>query len=194
MPALCSTDTPPLLISAVWIGSNPSGCWVSEKFDGVRGYWDGERLFSRTGNEFTPPAWWAAKLPQGVALDGELWLGRGRYGEVMGQMKRNVPQDEVWRQMRFAVFDAPHAPGAMEDRQAYVARVLLGLIGCPAFHVEQRRCRGHAHLRTMLREVYALGGEGVMLRAAGSAYEVGPEPSQTLLKVRWENNTELLHD
>ena len=49
-------------------------------------------------------------------------------------------------------------------------------------------------IRTMLREVHALGGEGVMLREAGSDYEVGPEPSRTLLKVRCENNSELLHD
>ena len=185
----------PLLISAVWVGSNPSGAWASEKFDGVRGYWDGSAMWSREGKQFSPPAWWLARLPQGVALDGELWLGHGRYGEVMGQVKRVTPQDEVWAQMRFCVFDAPHAPGTFEQRQGYVANVLLGRFDySPAFHVEQRRCKGRADMRKMLREVHAVGGEGIMLRAAGSAYEVGPTPSRTLLKVRCENNSELLRD
>lgn len=186
----------PLLISDVWIGSNPSGWWVSEKFDGVRGYWDGSRLWSRNGNEFSPPAWWTAKLPIGRALDGELWLGRGRYAETMGQMKRTTPQDDVWAQMRFCVFDAPKAPGTFEQRQAYVANVLSLHTPnySPAFLVQQRQCKGRAHMRKMLREVYALGGEGIMLRKPGSFYEVGPKPSPTLLKVRCENNTELLHD
>jgi len=185
----------PLLISAVWVGENPSGRWVSEKFDGVRGYWDGAALWSREGNRFNPPAWWTDKLPQGVALDGELWLGRGRYCETMGQMKRVSPQDDVWAQMRFCVFDAPSCPGTFEQRQSYIASVLLGRFDySSAFHVEQRVCKGRAHMKKMLREIYALGGEGLMLRSPASHYERGPKPSRTLLKVRCENNTELLHD
>src|SRR5680860_547118 len=31
--------------------------WVSEKLDGVRAYWDGERLWSRRGNPFQAPDW-----------------------------------------------------------------------------------------------------------------------------------------
>ena len=43
-------------------------------------------------------------------------------------------------------------------------------------------CRGLDHLREELRRVEALGGEGLMLRKAGSRYEVGR--SSSLLKVK----------
>jgi DNA ligase 1 len=44
------------------------------------------------------------------------------------------------------------------------------------------RCRGLAHLREELARVEALGGEGLMLRQPGSAYETGR--SFTLLKIK----------
>ena len=31
--------------------------WVSEKYDGVRGYWDGTALISRGGERIPAPAW-----------------------------------------------------------------------------------------------------------------------------------------
>ena len=52
---------------------DPKGWWLSEKFDGVRVYWDGNTLFSRVGREIKVPKEWADQLPKGVALDGELW-------------------------------------------------------------------------------------------------------------------------
>jgi len=54
-----------------------SGWLMSEKLDGVRALWDGARLVSRNGNEFAAPAWFIAALPAGMALDGELYMGRG---------------------------------------------------------------------------------------------------------------------
>ena len=40
-----------------------SGWLMSEKLDGVRGYWDGQRLFSKNGIPFNPPADFHKKLP-----------------------------------------------------------------------------------------------------------------------------------
>jgi len=35
-------QTPPLLLANVWNPSiDPTGWWISEKYDGLRGYWDG---------------------------------------------------------------------------------------------------------------------------------------------------------
>ena len=49
--------------------------WVSEKLDGVRAYWDGERFWSRGGNEYRAPDWFTEGFPD-VPMDGELWMGR----------------------------------------------------------------------------------------------------------------------
>ena len=44
------------------------------------------------------------------------------------------------------------------------------------------RCEGIDHLRQQLSRLESLGGEGLMLRQAGSRYEAGR--SSTLLKVK----------
>jgi len=40
-----------------------SGWLMSEKLDGVRGYWDGKRMLSKNGNLFYPPAAFIKNLP-----------------------------------------------------------------------------------------------------------------------------------
>ena len=45
---------------------------MSEKFDGVRCFWDGKKLFSGRGNLIKSPKWFTDSLPE-IALDGELW-------------------------------------------------------------------------------------------------------------------------
>jgi DNA ligase-1 len=45
---------------------------MSEKYDGVRAYWTGSKLFSRFGREIQVPEFISNSLPN-VALDGELW-------------------------------------------------------------------------------------------------------------------------
>ena len=46
--------------------------WMSEKFDGIRAYWTGRRMYSRSGKEIQIPQFFYNKLPR-YALDGELW-------------------------------------------------------------------------------------------------------------------------
>ena len=68
---------------------DPRGWLVSEKLDGMRAWWDGGRLWSRQGKPVFAPPWWLAHLPKGVALDGELWLGRGRFQECMSIVRQH---------------------------------------------------------------------------------------------------------
>ncbi len=58
--------------------------WVSEKLDGVRAIWDGKTLRFRSGNPVPAPEWLTAALPQ-RPLDGELWLGRGKFDQPSAQ-------------------------------------------------------------------------------------------------------------
>ncbi|TYT73105.1 hypothetical protein [Desulfobotulus mexicanus] len=51
------------------------GWWMSEKLDGIRGYWDGTSMFSRNGTPLFPPDFFTAGLPP-FAIEGELWAGR----------------------------------------------------------------------------------------------------------------------
>ena len=45
---------------------------MSEKFDGIRAYWDGKEIYSRQANVMSIPKSFKESLPK-IALDGELW-------------------------------------------------------------------------------------------------------------------------
>lgn len=174
------SNAPPLLLAESWTPElDPAGWFVSEKLDGVRAYWDGRQFLSRLGNRLHAPGWFTQGLP-GTILDGELWAGRKQFQRAVSIVRRQ-DQPESWAEVKFVAFDAPAAPGGFEARQA----ALGGLLAPAAAHataLEQAVCAGVEHLRAELARVESLGGEGLMLRRPGSAYEVGR--SATLLKVK----------
>lgn len=179
--------TPALLLANVWTPSvDPSGWWMSEKYDGVRGFWDGKNLRTRNGNPIYAPDYFLAELPAGIALDGELWLGRGKFEETSSTVLSDKP-DERWKQVRFMVFDAPKAGGTFEERVKFIASTLpaKNAFVKPVIH---ERCKNAAHLIAERDRIVALGGEGLMLRKPESAYEAGRSP--TLLKVKPADDAE----
>lgn len=90
-------EAPELALAGVYgEGVTLKDYWVSEKLDGVRAYWDGERFWSRGGNEYRAPRWFTEGFP-GVPMDGELWMGRGRFAELSGAVRRLDPVDRKWR-------------------------------------------------------------------------------------------------
>jgi DNA ligase-1 len=86
----------------------PLGWWISEKYDGVRAMWNGEKLLSRSGHVIHAPQWWLDELPKSTGLDGELYGGPGTFQHVNGVARRKVPNDEDWRHIRLFVFDLLH--------------------------------------------------------------------------------------
>lgn len=155
--------------------------WVSEKLDGVRGYWDGERLLTRGGEPVNPPAWFTADWPD-VPMDGELWLGRGRFAETSGIVRTEEPVDAEWRRMRFMVFDLPARQGPFTRRLQALRRIVGEADVAWLRPVKQFRVADHAALQRKLEAVAAAGGEGLMLHRGDSRYEAGR--SDDLLKVK----------
>lgn len=45
---------------------------MSEKYDGIRAYWDGNDLYNKNGDMIPCPPSFKDSLPK-VPLDGELW-------------------------------------------------------------------------------------------------------------------------
>jgi len=88
---------------------------VSEKLDGVRAIWDGRNLRFRSGKEINAPRWFIEGLPK-QALDGELWMGRGSFERLSGIVRREVPDDGEWRQVRYMIFELPGAAGTFGER------------------------------------------------------------------------------
>lgn len=164
---------------------DPAGYWISEKLDGVRAYWDGEKLFFRSGREIAAPAWFIAGLPR-QALDGELWIGRGRFERLSGIVRKGQPVDEEWREVRYRVYEQPGGEGDFSARLARLERLITA---AGLAHVEvlpQFRLETRADLQAKLAEVVKGGGEGLMLHRATAGYQSGR--SRDLLKLKpWDD-------
>lgn len=185
--AVAKKDGPAMLLANVWNpGIDPTGWWISEKYDGQRGYWDGRKLWTRQGNAIHAPDYFLAELPKDIALDGELWMGRGKFEETISTVGAQTPDDR-WKKVRFMIFDAPQAEGTFERRTEFV-RATLPKGNQFVVPVPQYRCEGTKHLLAERDRVVALGGEGLMLRQPESAYETRRSP--TLLKVKPHDDAE----
>ena len=157
-----------------------NGWWMSEKLDGVRGYWTGKEMISRSGNSFHIPAWFTKNFPS-TALDGELWIGRRHFSELVGIIRRKIPAAE-WEKVRYLIFDAPQAEGGFKKRLDFARRWFQQHPNPYCEVLKQQICENEMHLRRRLAEIESLGGEGVMLRKPNSPYTVGR--SYDLLKVK----------
>jgi len=52
-----------VMLPNVWSEEiDPSGYWMSEKYDGIRAFWDGGGLYTKSGNLLNPPKWWLSQL------------------------------------------------------------------------------------------------------------------------------------
>lgn len=143
-----------------WQGQDVSGWWCSEKFNGWRAYWTGERLVSRTGRDYDAPVWFTSGLPS-YPLDGELWLGRGcNHNDV----NRAIAAEE-WHRLKLVAFDIP---GMIAESAIRALQGLnLGSYAIPAsFNTVQNATVARAAALAVIHD----GGEGVMLRKPGSQY------------------------
>ncbi|MCI0361803.1 MAG: DNA ligase, partial [Planctomycetaceae bacterium] len=172
---------PPLLLAHPWDNEQDlTGWFMSEKLDGVRAYWDGGQFLSRQGNPLHAPTWFTQGLPK-IPLDGELWIGRQQFQRTVSIVRRQ-DAGELWRQVLYVVFDAPHSGGPFEEHRRLMAKVAREDL-CPFVRVlDQAVCDSTDSLRKELDRLVTLGGEGLMLRQPGSLYESGR--SYTLLKVK----------
>ncbi len=156
------------------------GYWISEKLDGVRAYWDGRSFLSRNGNVYQAPDWFVADFPD-VPLDGELWMGRQRFAELSGAVRKRFPVDSEWHDIQFHVFDLP-GPGPFYERYGQL-QALIEQAGSRYLKlVEQKPASSHTALKARLDRVVGEGGEGLMLKRRESRYEAGR--SDDLLKVK----------
>ena len=98
------------------IAKNITEYFVSEKLDGVRAYWDGNNLVTRSGKKIHVPQWFVSKWPE-TPLDGELWSKRGDFQNIVSCIRR-LPknQQDCWQNIRFHVFDLPAEQDRFEQR------------------------------------------------------------------------------
>lgn len=183
-----AADAPALLLANVYRPGMPlADYWVSEKYDGVRGYWDGRTLRTRGGETVAAPAWFTAGWPD-TPMDGELWAGRGRFSQAQSTARTQQADDAAWRSIRFMVFDLPQQGGSFDERLPAL-NALVQRIGQPWVQaVPQKRVASDAALQALLQRTVRAGGEGLMLHRGSSFYRSGR--SDDLIKVKTHEDTE----
>jgi DNA ligase-1 len=158
---------------------------VSEKFDGVRAVWDGKVFHSRAGNVINAPAWFIKGLPK-TPLDGELWLGRGKFEALSGAVRKDVPVDEEWRRISYLVYELPEASGTFQARAKRIAEIVKQANLPHLKAVAQFQVNDEAALNAKLKQIVALGGEGLMLHKADAPYMTGRSDALLKLKLRYD--------
>jgi DNA ligase-1 len=173
---------PPLMLAGVYRTAYPlDEAWVSEKYDGVRAYWDGHALWTRGGQRIAAPGWFTAGWPA-TPMDGELWAGRGQFEAALSTVRQQVPQDAAWRAVRYMVFDMPAHGGVFSARRLALQATVQAL-GQPWVQaVEHKPVASATSLQALLKRTVAEGGEGLVLQQASGLYL--PGRSTTLVKLK----------
>ena len=146
--------------------------WVSEKFDGVRGYWNGHELLTRGGNRIDVPAWFTDNWPD-TALDGELWLGYGQFSAMSVLVRTGEADDPGWHDVSYRIFDLPDHGGTFDARVPAI-RQQVAAIGAPwVVAIHQFHVVDEDELHAQLQRVVAKGGEGLVLHRGDTVYKAG---------------------
>ena len=178
---------------AQWLASPYQGSetltdyWVSEKYDGIRGYWDGHQLLSRSGKVITPPTWFVQAWPI-QPFEGELWAGLGQFEQAASVVQQKQAPDSAWRAMQFMVFDAPHAKRPFTERMQRYQDLVQRIAQPWVQAVAQDHAASHTALKTLLQKTVHAGGEGLVLHRGNSLYQSGR--SSDVLKVKTHADAE----
>ena len=160
---------------------------LSEKLDGVRALWDGKKLRFRSGRQIVAPAWFLAAFPA-AALDGELWMGRGRFDRLSGIVRKAQPVDEEWREVRYMVFDAPLTGLNFGQRYQRAQELLSAKEAKWLLVVAQANVATAQEVPERLKNVVAQGGEGLVLHHWDALWQ--PGRSKMLRKLKPEPDDE----
>lgn len=163
--------------------------WVmSEKLDGIRGFWTGKELVSRGGNPIHAPAWFTQNYPP-FAIDGELWTQRGDF-ENISSIVRSKNANQRWKSITHNIFEVPGQSGGLLKRLSILKEYLRKNPNSHLQIIPQTAINTKGQLANFLKEVTTDKGEGVVVRNPDTLYKTGRLPSA--LKVKQYFDTECI--
>jgi DNA ligase-1 len=169
-----------------WSGQDVADWVATEKYDGIRAYWDGSTLWTRGGKVVPIPQEWRDALPAGVHLDGEIFAGYGNRKRAEWFARAGKYADEC----RYIAFDVPQAEGNYYARMIQAGRHTMpySMTGPKGGHLQIPRLlkiTGIEHAAELVKHGQSVGGEGLILRHPELAYT--PGRTDKLLKLKtWE--------
>ncbi len=164
----------------IYDDQNISGWLMSEKLDGVRGYWDGKKLYTKNGNLINAPKEFTANFPP-FPLDGELWSKRDDFSFIQSTVLDETPSKN-WEKITYNIFEVPEANGDFLGRLES-AKEWFEIHPNPHINIiKQIVCKDEEHLQKYLGEIIELKGEGVIVKNKKEPYQTGRSPH--ILKVK----------
>lgn len=171
--AVHAAAAPPVELVDVYHGHvDLAGYWVSEKYDGVRGYWNGQQLLTRSGNVIDVPAWFTSNWPR-TAMDGELWLGYGQFSRVSTLVRTGEANDPAWHDVTYHVFDLPEHGGIFDTRVPAIRAAVTAIDSPWVVAIRQFHVHSEQQLQAALQRVLDKGGEGLVLHRGDAPYKAG---------------------
>lgn len=159
--------------------------YVSEKLDGVRGYWNGKQLLTRRGNAIHSPKWFTLHWPS-FPMDGELWLARNQFQAVLSCVsKKNAEEDKqlsCWKDLRFMMFDLPNEQGDFNQRVSKMRSILMQVPSPYLAMINQVILSSNEALENKMNKVISTQGEGLMLHLGSAHYVAGRNSALMKLK------------
>jgi len=146
--------------------------FISEKLDGIRGYWDGTRLYTRQGNIINAPKWFTKGWPI-QALDGEIWSKRDDFQSILSCVNRKYIKQECWHSLTLMVFDLPGHSGSFSQRVKAMKQLLFPAPSKYLAMIAQQKLASRTQLLTLLANVEKQNGEGLMLHHQDALYQQG---------------------
>lgn len=172
-PSAYSAPLPQLELVDVYPGGlDLSRYWVSEKFDGVRGYWNGHELLTRQGSKIDAPAWFTHDWPD-TPMDGELWAGYGNFSTASVVVRTAARDDPRWHDISYHVFDLPAYGGTFDQRVPAIRQLVVGIDQAWVVPVRQYHVANEQALHAELAAVVLRGSEGLVLHRGDSPYQAG---------------------
>lgn len=160
------------------IAENIESYAISEKFDGVRGIWDGKEMFSKNGKKLAIPPCFAEKLAilelkDGEFVEGELWADYGKFAEVSSLTRRKNPTCAEFESVKYLIFNAQLNESS--DFLANLSKIqsILESHKTPQIRtITQHKFSSSKELQDFFDAVVAKGGEGVILRDSHTAFKL----------------------
>tara|TARA_Y100000817_G_C16848828_1_gene541190 strand:- start:109 stop:1986 length:1878 start_codon:yes stop_codon:yes gene_type:complete len=169
------------------------GWCAEEKYDGYRARFQGndEKVFISRQNKVYKgaPEWFKNAMPPNINMDGELWIGYGKF-QSMGITRRVSPHYTEWIPVKYIVFDLPDLDEPFEKRKKELKKIVknnqvrwniirkdlpepLNTLECPVIYSPYTKVNSMDHLKEFYDAILKKGGEGIILRNPKGYYTDG---------------------
>lgn len=161
--------------------------WISEKLDGVRGYWTGTTILTKKGYDLSPPDWFVKHWPA-QKMDGELWIAREQYETTLSCVMKILPNNNCWESITFMIFDLPTSKAPFSTRIILMKSIAHQTESNFLQVIPQYQLSSIKQLNKHLKAVIKNKGEGLMLHKADALYTKGR--TANILKVKQKYDAE----